>query len=486
VWRIVAVISLFAVLAGFGVYFWMRSYLHSEEFRVFIGDTVGSAVGGEAEFERFEWQGMDVRTGGMKLRHSGVLQKMEADGVQARLGLSGVRRGVWEISDLRVSRLNVDLSTVTGRGEEVPKVPVSPDKDAVVRKDHGGEGFLTGWLPDRAELMSAEVMHMDLTLRTASGDLKFKDVAMRVDADRSAGSYDIHLADGVVDSPWFASSLDLMSARGKYQHGRIFLTKSQSKIYQRGILTLRGEVEGGKFGFFGTIKDVRSEEVLPKDWKKRVLGDIVSQFKVSSGKNGVVTQGKIELHQGVLTALPVLDRIAAYANSRRFRRLHLSDARLKFWRQGDHLKLTDIVLSSEGLIRVEGTLNVVGGRLDGRFDVGIMPGTLAHIPGAETKVFLRGKKGLLWSPLHITGTVDAPKEDLSERMIAAAGERMFELVPETGMKALKFAHDTATQLPQKAIKTGVDVLQEGSGVIQEGPKIIQEGVKGVFDLLPGK
>jgi hypothetical protein len=82
--------------------------------------------------------------------------------------------------------------------------------------------------------------------------------------------------------------------------------------------------------------------------------------------------------------------------------------------------------------------------------------------------------------------VDAPKEDLSERMIAAAGERMFELVPETGMKALKFAHDTATQLPQKAIKTGVDVLQEGSGVIQEGPKIIQEGVKGVFDLLPGK
>jgi len=123
--------------------------------------------------------------------------------------------------------------------------------------------------------------------------------------------------------------------------------------------------------------------------------------------------------------------------------------------------------------------------LDGRFRVGIMPGTLAHIPGAESKVFLRGEKGLLWAPLRITGTVDHPEEDLSARMIAAAGERMFELVPETGERALKFAQKTAAELPQNAIDAGSEVIDEGAELIHEGTDIIREGVGGVLDLIPG-
>lgn len=246
-----------------------------------------------------------------------------------------------------------------------------------------------------------------------------------------------------------------------------------------------GELDGQKFGFFGTLKDVRAEEMVPDGWKKCLTGDVEMQFKVQSSGEGLVTRGQIELKQGVLANLPVLDRIAAYANTRRFQRLNLSEAKLKFWREGKWLDLSQIVLASEGLVRIEGDLSIVDGRMDGRFRVGVMPGLLAHIPGAETKVFVRGKNGLLWSPLRITGTLDNPEEDLSRRMIAAAGERMFEMIPETGQMVLKFAHDTATELPAKAIETGTDVLREGTDVIQEGTDVIQEGVKGVFDLLPG-
>ena len=156
----------------------------------------------------------------------------------------------------------------------------------------------------------------------------------------------------------------------------------------------------------------------------------------------------------------------------------------------DSLKLNDIVLASEGLVRLEGRLTLNNdGVIDGHFKVGITPGTLSHIPGAETKVFIRGDRGLLWTPLRITGTLGSPKEDLSDRMIAAAGERMFELIPETGKMALKFAHSSAVELPEKAVETGAGLLKTGADAVQKGVEEgvvegVEEGVRGVFDLIP--
>lgn len=485
--RIVSVLTCVVILAGFGLYAWLKSYLHSDDFRVFMGGTVGGVMGADAQFELFEWQGMRASTAGLSVENGEVIRQMRADGVQANLGLAGVRRGVWEVSDVRVNKLGLVLDTTGKDGQSGAGAENEAEDDGA----HDGvaesakPGFLERLLPDRAELASVQVFSMNLDLKTAGGGLSATDMAARIDAGSGSAGYDVRLSGGVIDTSWFGSPLHLISARGKYKGGRVFLTESRSKVYKRGLLTLHGEVEGGDFGFLGILSDVRSEELVPEDWQKRITGDLTTRFKVRSAKSGTTTRGELELKNGVLTALPVLDRIAAYADTRRFRRLNLSEARLKFWRTGNRLELTDIVFASEGLVRVVGSLSVVDGRLDGRFRVGIMPGTLAHIPGAETKVFLRGEHGLLWSPLRITGTLDHPQEDLSNRMIAAAGERMFELVPETGKMALKFAHETATDLPQAVLDAGTDVLDEGTGVLDGGVDIIREGVGDLFDLIPG-
>lgn len=480
--RIASILALMTVLAGFGVYSWMQSYLHSDDFRTFMGQEVGGFMQADAEFERFEWQGMDVRTSSFKAKRGQLVQSLAAEGVQARLSLAGVRRGVWEVSDLRVSQLDLQVATENAQSLSPKNGSLSnlPDEGRSVEtsKAKGKRGFLAGLLPDRAELLSADVMSMNFELSTSRGGLKAADTMMRVDAGQSEGSYDLNFSGGMIDSDWFGSTLDLESARAKYKDGRFFLTESKSSVFKRGQLELSGEVEGREFGFFGVLTDVRSEELVPSAWKRRLTGDVETKFKVQSGSRNTAVRGELELKNGVLTSLPVLDRIAAYANTRRFQRLNLSEAKLKFHREGERLELTNIVLASEGLVRLEGRLSVIDGQLNGRFNVGIVPGTLAHIPGAESKVFLRGKDGLLWSPLAITGTVDHPKEDLSDRMIAAAGERMFELIPETGLMALKFAHDTATELPGKAVESAPEVIREGADVIQSG-------VRSVFDLIPG-
>ena len=65
--------------------------------------------------------------------------------------------------------------------------------------------------------------------------------------------------------------------------------------YKRGLLTLHGEVEGGDFGFFGILSDVRSEELVPEDWQKRITGDLTTKFEVRSAESGTITRGELEL-----------------------------------------------------------------------------------------------------------------------------------------------------------------------------------------------
>ncbi len=484
--RVSLILALGAIFMGFGFYVWLRSYLHSDDFRLFISNVTSDVIRSDAQFEPLDWQGMRVRTVGFNAEGSGVVRRLDAREVEADMSLSELVHGAWLIRDLRVAELQVAIDL----REKQDVLSVSPSVD---KSEDQGRGFWVSLLPNRTELQALQISRLDVNLLTESGSVEVIDAT--VTAERRAGKnvYDMTVSNGLINTPWFEGPLKLDSARARYADKRIYLQEFRSQVYQRGMLSLSGELEGEKFELFGTLRDIGVEEVVPEDWQKKISGELDTEFKINSSEDAVTTRGELSLSKGMLTALPVLDRIAAYANTYRFRQLHLTEARLKYissqgGRQDakrERLELYDIVLASEGLVRVLGKLVIENGSLDGRFRVGIMPGVLAHIPGAETKVFERGEKGLLWAPLHITGTIENPKEDLSGRMIAAAGERMFEIVPETGKMALKFAHETAADLPQKAIDTGSEIIDKGGEIIEEGTDIIREGVGGVLNLIPG-
>jgi len=225
-------------------------------------------------------------------------------------------------------------------------------------------------------------------------------------------------------------------------------------------------------------RGVRGDQVLPEDWQKRLTGDLGADFTVSGRDGRLTVRGKVGMKDGVLTALPMLDRLAAYADTRRFRVLNLNVARVDFFADGDRLRLTNVEIGSDGLMRIEGRMDVIGEQLDGRFQLGLAPGTLARIPGAETKVFAERRDGLMWTSLRISGTADDPKEDLSERLITAAGERMFELIPETGARVLKFTRNVLGGDSSGAVDTGVDMVRDAGGLVRDVGG-------GLFNLLPG-
>src|SRR5690606_27622081 len=122
----------------------------------------------------------------------------------------------------------------------------------------------------------------------------------------------------------------------------------------------------------------------------------------------------------------------------------------------------------------EGDLTIRGDNLEGRFRLGLAPGTLASIPGAETDVFLPGERGLVWAPLRVSGTLDDPQEDLTDRLIDAAGARMFEFLPESGLKVLKFTETIVGDRPLKAVRDGMRAVEKGVEVIDKASDVLRE------------
>ena len=468
--RVLLVVGLLLAVSAVGGYLRLRAYLHSEGFRSFLAGLVGRTLHSEVVLEPFRWDGLQVNCGGMTADGTELVREVRANGLRTEVGLGGVSNGVWKLRGAVVRR--VDL--VLGRGE----LPVL-----------GSSSLGEGWLPRRVELEDLRIEEANLSGRVGEDEFAARGQSWVVMPGVVSGAYDFAARGGSIDHPWsWFPDPELVQARFRVQGKRLYLTDAEAKVYGEGRLHMTGEAgfDEDDYTFEGSVRGVRGDRVLPEDWAKRLSGDLGADFTISYRDGRLGTRGKIGMKDAVLTALPVLDRLAAYADTTRFRVLNLNVARLDFFAEGERLRLTDIRIGSEGLLRLEGRMDIIGEQMDGRFALGLAPGTLARIPGAESKVFAERRDGLMWAPLRITGTMDDPQEDLSERLILAAGERMFELLPETGTRVLKFTRSAISDGASEMISGAPGVVGAGVDVIQGAGGIVRDVGGGLFGLLPGR
>lgn len=496
---LLAVLVLAAVAMG-GGYLWLKSWLHSEDFRAMLSAKVGEALGADAAFGPFQWDGTLVKCRSFNASGGTVVGDVDARGLSIDIGLDEIGDRVVLLQDARINQIEAFFD-LTGQGKPAPPAdPRTPAEDAGREADRA---WYEKWIPNDVRLTQLEVGHSLLRLGLESGEIRFSDTRWSATPGQSRGSYEAVGRGGQVTFPWeIVPELRLDETRMRYQDGTLFLIDSAFRLYERGYATMTGEASGDGYSFDGSLADVMADEVLPEDWRQKVAGRLEGDFSVTEVRDGPSVSGSVRFHDGVLTALPVLDALGAYGGNPRFRRLTLSEASTDFLWEAGALTISNLKLGSEGLMRVEGRLRVEKDeRIDGRFRIGLTPGTLARIPGAETKVFLPGERGLLWTHLHVTGTLDDPQEDLTERLIAAAGMRMFEVLPETGERVLKFTRrvispDTVGKLTgedgligqgrdlldsgQKLLDGDGEVIENAGDVLQKGTDAVRE-VGGIFD-----
>ena len=451
----VAVLMLGMLCAAVG-YWSLKNYLHSDGFRRLLSSKVSKVLGMAGEFSPFNWDGLAVDTGSFEAHGYGPINSLHADRLHSEVNLSGVRRGVWELHGTSVNRVEIHWDTRNPTSTQQPPPP--PPEATPTATRH--------WLPSEVELNGLDLRELMVTAMLEDGEVFANGMRVRIDRTGDKHAYRAEIDGGRIRLPWsWLPAINLNRIRCRYQNGGLFVTDATASVFKQGRLDASGEWHPKEqpYAFEGNARGIKCDELLNADWAKRLTGDIASSFVIEGRSTGPLAKGALTIKNGVLTALPMLDSLAAYADTRRFRVLALSEAHADWrWQKGE-TTFSNLVLASESLVRLEGRLVIRGRELDGSFRLGLAPGTLAAIPGAETDVFVPGERGLLWSPLRLTGTIDDPKEDLTERLVAAAGGRMFEIIPETGEKVLKFTRSILGN--SGAIEKGVETIDTATGVV---------------------
>jgi hypothetical protein len=80
--------------------------------------------------------------------------------------------------------------------------------------------------------------------------------------------------------------------------------------------------------------------------------------------------------------------------------------------------LNDIAIEQTGRFRIEGTMQFSDRSLGGALQIGVTRKYLEWLPHPE-EVFSRETGGYLWTTVHLSGTLDAPQQDLSPRLVQA-------------------------------------------------------------------
>jgi hypothetical protein len=471
---------VFLLLLG---YLGLKSWIHGPGFRQVLERSTGKSMRAEASFGTLDWSGNSMSTSKFQAHGEELLKGLDSQELGIELNLGGLLDRKVEVEHARIRQIALTLDATAAK-----KAKLGPDGPAPKDSSGKSQPWYAGLLPQRLLVNDLKIDDSSLDVITKRGVFSSSGTSWVAKSESSGNAYTATGRGGNFRMPWAAApTMRLEQAKLRYADDTVYLTEADLRLYQSAQLLVTGQMhtKGDGYQFDANLTQVHGEEILPKDWVKHVVGDFDGKFTVRKNGDTPRVEGSIQLKDAQLLALPILDVLAAYADTHRFRRISLQQATTDFVWQDHDLMLKNLRLNSEGLARLEGDIHVAADdRLDGTVRLGIMPGILSTLPGAETLVFQPGDMGLLWAEIHLSGTLKHPREDLSERIIRAAGQRLFEIVPQTGERALKFAEDVLqTQDLPEAARDAIQNL-DSPKMIKKANRVVDE-VSNVLDIFGG-
>jgi hypothetical protein len=244
----------------------------------------------------------------------------------------------------------------------------------------------------------------------------------------SEGSWLIDAHNGsLAQSGW--PVLTIESAKLRYTGASLFVTESALRAGD-GRLNVDGEIKFQRAVDLQVHLDqVDFAPLVPPDWRSRLRGKVSGTAKVHAPLRGgpIQAQGELQLVDTRLEALPLLNQIARFTRTERFRQIALTRGSLRFESRNERTVLSDVVLESEGLLRAEGGCTITRNKkVEGMFQVGVTSASLQWLPGSQSRVFTVARDGYYWTPVRISGSVDHLHEDLTKRLLAAAAGELLQ------------------------------------------------------------
>ena len=415
---------------------WVEGYLRGPEFRRFVNARIGKTLQSEVEFDPFRFKGLTVYSDAMIARglEGGPFSAVQLDQVRAEFSLRRFFDRVWQVESIEAQHVGIKLD-----GTRLSRPPEPEKQEAIAREN------TSSWLPNRVEIASAVIQDFELTwgdLPSTAGSL----TKLAVRATPADGGWAITGQKGELRAANLPK-LNVEHLRLRQRDRTLFVNEADFVSDGGGTVKAHGEIVfDDHLDLQAKLAGIDIAPFLSKDWRMRLHGRANADVRIESSlppAGPVAVSGTVELLDGRLEALPILNEVASFTRSQQFRSLALSRASAHFERKAQETRVTDFVAESEGLIRIEGAFQVASGQIDGLFQVGVSPTTLQWLPGSQDRVFTVARNGYVWTPVRLTGPVDAPSEDLSPRLVAAAGGAVIEKVESTARDAIQIGRDAA-------------------------------------------
>lgn len=485
-----SILAVTGVLAVLGAYAWVRHFLAGDEFRALLANQVGATIGAQVEIAPLVWDRLAVRSAKVESTGGTRISRLQVEEPKATVSLDALTSGVWVIDNASIERVVMDLKPAPS--PTIATATPDPVDDAPASDALSG---LPGWFPTKVSIPRIQIR--DTSIRLGQGDMDFRILRSGASLEsREDDTWDVALRGGqfrVMPFPGAGikdKAFDIVEGSLRLTPEIIYVLDSTMKAADGTSLSLHGTMPGPKgsspLDINTVLQNLPVAQILGPDWSNRVLGRLTVTNRSHGEGDRLLHEGSAELADArfltpntpvpdPITAAPaiigqgwqmvtstLIPVLGAYTDRTvQFRNLVCDTARCRYRKDGDTMHLTDIVIRSRAMLGVEGTLDIRGRDLDGTLMVGVTRETLSGIPGAESKVFTIERDGLVWTPVKISGTLDAPREDLTRRLMDAAGDRLIEALP--GLDQIKA---TLKILSPPGLEDGP------GGLIEQGGKLL--------------
>ncbi len=466
-WKILIGVLIMGVIGGIFAYRKAIAFLGSEGFREEVSEQVSAELGTEGEFGKFTWSGMDGKNESFDAAGDGLIESVKVEDIAFDVKMDFIKRDKIRVKNIRVRSVYAEVDL---------RKPF--EKIELPKKE---KGFIASLLPEEIEILDAEVSNIRAKVITNSGDFKLG--RLHVVAQKEGAKYELQIDNGLLELPFpMLKSARLTSGKLTQFDDEIYIDDVKLNVFGSGELVLNGVADlsptaSKLYDVDGKLTGLRCSDVVPGDWQRHLTGEVKGTFKIipRSGNEPKIT-GHIDILDGQLKALPLLDTMAQYF-SEDYRTVDFQEFSCDVEKYRDTYGLKNLKLVSAGLIQVEGDLEIDGEKLDGAFDVGIPAKNLLALPGAKDNVFKRGKDGLYWTRVEVGGVIGAVTNDLKDRMIQAAIDAGFS-------ELLNITPDAAKKIIEGGLENGVPVKQI-QGLLNDDKGLVKEGLKGAADAAKG-
>lgn len=335
-----------------------------------------------------------------------AMTKFDVHGISARFNPLGVFLRRWQLDDLHLDGGEVGIQTYEPKPEPSPTKP-----------------WFHVFLPSRVYLKRIASEPANVTWRLRDKPAGFYDTRLLITPHGRDFEY---RANGGTMKMALIPELQLRQVH-------MLITKERLSLYALDLGSGAGSVHGE--GTAGTREDksvnfqVKFAQLPLRDWLPESLHAQINgtasgemQWRGPDAKLDMASMhGTLHVRDGRLRDLEFLRALAAITRRAEFASLSFNECTAELsWEKGVG-ELKKIALEENGKFRLEGDITVRKDALGGALQLGLAPEFLEWLPKAD-EVFTHGNGGYLWTTVHLSGTLEAPQQDLSPRLLAALKE----------------------------------------------------------------